>query len=221
MSIYYALISRESTVLVDYTEHSGNFQQITMAILQNIDTKKDTMCSYSSGEFIFHVVVSSGLVYLCMADESMGKSLPYAYLHKIKTQFESSTLFERAMHCNAYELKRDFTPVLGQHLRKFNKGDVDDASTSKIRNLQRDVDEVKTVMTQNIGKILDRGDKLDILVDKTEDLSKSSESFAKSSRRLKNKAWWENKKLCVITVAVILAIIGIITIIILVEENVI
>jgi vesicle-associated membrane protein 7 len=39
--------------------------------------------------------------------------------------------------------------------------------------LQSHVDEVKGVMTQNIDKILQRGDKLDDLVDKTADLENS------------------------------------------------
>ena len=36
--------------------------------------------------------------------------------------------------------------------------------------LRSQVDEVKDVMTQNIERVLDRGERLDELVDKTEDL---------------------------------------------------
>ena len=39
--------------------------------------------------------------------------------------------------------------------------------------LQSQVDEVKGVMTQNIEKVLERGDRLDDLMDKTEELEAS------------------------------------------------
>lgn len=49
MSIIYSLIARGTTVLVDYTESSGNFQQITGSILQKIPLHDDTKCTYVSG----------------------------------------------------------------------------------------------------------------------------------------------------------------------------
>ena len=47
MSIYYALIARGTIVLVDYTEASGNFEQITASILPKIPNE-DTKCTYVS-----------------------------------------------------------------------------------------------------------------------------------------------------------------------------
>lgn len=48
MSIYYALVARGPIILVDFTEHNGNFEQITTKILQSIDTNTDSRCSYTS-----------------------------------------------------------------------------------------------------------------------------------------------------------------------------
>ena len=49
MSIIYSLIARGTTVLVDYTESTGNFHQITGSILQKIPLDDDTKCTYVSG----------------------------------------------------------------------------------------------------------------------------------------------------------------------------
>ncbi|XP_066919357.1 uncharacterized protein [Clytia hemisphaerica] len=218
MSIYYALVARGPIILVDFTEHHGNFEQITTKILQSIDTSQDSKCSYTSESYVFHVMISQGLVFLCMADESMGKTMPYGYLAEIKNKFMGGTLRERAFHCNAYELKHDFSPVLMQQMRRFNRGDVE--ANSKVKNLQKDVDTVKSVMTENIGKLLERGEKLDVLVDKTEDLSKSSESFARSAKKVRRKMWWQNKKMCLILSCVLFVILSIITLVILYEVGV-
>ena len=50
MSICYSLISRGATVLVDYAECSGNFREISMAILHKVEVDKNSMCSFSSDE---------------------------------------------------------------------------------------------------------------------------------------------------------------------------
>ena len=52
MSIIYSLIARGTTVLVDYTENTGNFQQITSTILQRIPCHDDTKCTYVSGRYV-------------------------------------------------------------------------------------------------------------------------------------------------------------------------
>lgn len=52
MSIIYSLVSRGTTVLVDYTETTGNFQQITGSILQKIPLHNDTKCTYVSGRLV-------------------------------------------------------------------------------------------------------------------------------------------------------------------------
>lgn len=223
MPIYYALISFGPTVVVEFTEHSGNFQQITMSILQELDTSRDTMTSYSSSDMFFHVIVSNGFVFLCLADNSFGKHVPYAYLKEVRTRFFSSkTLSERAKNCNAYELNRDFAPVLAQQMKRYNSGEaVAEDPNSQVKTLQRDVEGVRDIVTENIGKILERGEKLEILLNKTDDLNNKSETFVRSTRSLRRKMWWQNKKMCVILTIVLLLITGAVTVGILFGLNVI
>ena len=81
--------------------------------------------------------------------------------------------------------------------------------------LHPQVDEVKDIMTQNIDKVLERGEKIEILVDKTEELSSTADSFQKSSKKLKTQMWWRDKKWTIVIVLVILVVIGIIVLAIL------
>ncbi|GCC42681.1 hypothetical protein chiPu_0026478, partial [Chiloscyllium punctatum] len=46
-------------------------------------------------------------------------------------------------------------------------------SQDRVRTLQSDVEGVKTIMSENVDRILARGEKLDDLMDKTEDLQAS------------------------------------------------
>lgn len=217
MSIIYSLIARGTTVLVDYTESSGNFQQITGSILQKIPLHDDTKCTYVSGSYHFHVIVDDGLVYLCMADEDFGKRQPYAFLEEIKRRFVNSSLKQRAISAHAYEFRRDFGQVLASQMSLYSDPGFDESD--QIAKVRKEVNEVKDVMTQNIEKVLERGEKIDVLVGKTEELDHSSQVFHRQAKRLRREMWWKNKKICLILVFVVAIIIAVIVLAILGVEG--
>jgi vesicle-associated membrane protein 7 len=72
---------------------------------------------------------------------------------------------------------------------------------------------VRGVMMENIDQLLDRGEKINILVEETQGLNDASTNFFESSRTLKNKMWWKNVKLMLLIALVILIVIFIIVII--------
>jgi len=43
--------------------------------------------------------------------------------------------------------------------------------------------------------VLEREERIDLLVDKTHSLAESSYSFRKGAQQLKNKMWWQNTRL--------------------------
>jgi vesicle-associated membrane protein 7 len=51
------------------------------------------------------------------------------------------------------------------------------------------------VMIDNIEKVLDRGDRLALLVEKTTTLQGGAVRFKRHSHRFKNTLWWRNVKL--------------------------
>lgn len=55
--------------------------------------------------------------------------------------------------------------------------------------------QVRNVMIQNIDKVLERGDRLESLVDKTTNMQSNTFRFKKQSRRFRNTMWWQNVKL--------------------------
>ncbi|XP_043358981.1 LOW QUALITY PROTEIN: vesicle-associated membrane protein 8 [Dermochelys coriacea] len=92
-------------------------------------------------------------------------------------------------------------------------------ATDRVKNLQSEVEGVKNIMSQNVERILARGENLDHLRNKTEDLEATSEHFKTTSQKVARKYWWKNIKMIAI-ICVIVAII-IILLIILFATNVI
>jgi hypothetical protein len=72
------------------------------------------------------------------------------------------------------------------------------------------VTEVKEIMMQNIEKVLDRGEKLELLVDKTENLRYQADQFQKGGKALRNKMWWQNIKMKLLVALIVCIVIVII-----------
>uniref|UniRef100_A0A803T253 V-SNARE coiled-coil homology domain-containing protein n=1 Tax=Anolis carolinensis TaxID=28377 RepID=A0A803T253_ANOCA len=81
----------------------------------------------------------------------------------------------------------------------------------RVKNLQSEVEGVKNIMTQNVERMLARGENLDHLRNKTEDLEATSEHFKTTSQKVARKYWWKNAKMiaiiCVIVAIIIILII--------------
>ncbi|XP_053196044.1 vesicle-associated membrane protein 8 isoform X2 [Scomber japonicus] len=80
-------------------------------------------------------------------------------------------------------------------------------SGSKLDQVQGQVNEVKVILKDNINKVLERGDRLDDLIGKTDDLQASADSFQKTSTRVARKYWWKNVKLMIIIGVIVVIII--------------
>ncbi|XP_038175120.1 vesicle-associated membrane protein 8 [Arvicola amphibius] len=81
------------------------------------------------------------------------------------------------------------------------------AGNDLVKNLRSEVEGVKNIMTQNVERILARGENLDHLRNKTEDLEATSEHFKTTSQKVARKFWWKNVKMIVIICVIVLVII--------------
>ncbi|XP_031641780.1 vesicle-associated membrane protein 4-like isoform X2 [Oncorhynchus kisutch] len=68
------------------------------------------------------------------------------------------------------------------------------AGSDKIRQVQSQVDEVIDVMQENISKVIDRGERLEDLQDKSESLSDNASAFSTRAKQLHRRMWWRDMK---------------------------
>jgi len=73
-----------------------------------------------------------------------------------------------------------------------------------ISKAQKEIDDVRAIMTENIDRVLERGERIDLLVDKTDRLGGSARDFRVRSRGLRRRMWWKNVKLMVLLIVVII-----------------
>ncbi|KAI9106006.1 synaptobrevin [Phlyctochytrium arcticum] len=82
--------------------------------------------------------------------------------------------------------------------------------TNKTAQVQSQVDDVVGIMQDNINKAMQRGEHLDSLQTKTDDLQNSSLQFKRGANRVRKQMWWKDMKMKLILAAIVVAIIIII-----------
>lgn len=208
MSIIYALVARgHEHVLAEYTSSGlrGNFSTVTRVLLKKIDTTKDGKLSYLYDKYVFHYMVSDELTYLCMTETEFQRSVAFQFLTDIKKRFKAS-YGDRGKTALAFAFNADFERVLQAQMDHYNNQKGDD----KVSQINAQISEVKNVMIENIDKVLERGEKIELLVDKSDMLDQHAFKFKKHARDLKRAMWWKNAKLWLILIVVLTLIIYVI-----------
>ena len=84
------------------------------------------------------------------------------------------------------------------------------APKSNTKQLQSEVNEVVGIMQDNIHKVMERGEQLDQLQTKTDDLQQSSMQFRRGANRVRRQMWWRDMKVKLLiggTIVIIIIII--------------
>jgi hypothetical protein len=80
----------------------------------------------------------------------------------------------------------------------------------KITDLKKNLNEVTQIMINNVDNILERGEKLDSLVEKSDNLTKEAKTFRDNSKSLRSKFCIKNLKFSLIIVAIVIVLVLII-----------
>lgn len=66
---------------------------------------------------------------------------------------------------------------------------------SRTQALQAQIDDTVDVMRENINKVSQRGERLDALQDKTDNLAVSAQGFRRGANRVRKQMWWKDVKM--------------------------
>ena len=74
-------------------------------------------------------------------------------------------------------------------------GTTEGGKRDAISNTKAEIENVRGIMNENIERVLERGERIDLLVDKTDRLGAGAHDFRVRSRGLRRRMWWKNVKL--------------------------
>lgn len=210
-------IAHNSTILSECTTSaSSQTSSLASLILPKITHDAPQKLTYTHGNHHIHYISESpsehddasagGLTFLVIAESALGRRVPFGYLFEIRKRFfaqfpAATTDFADMPNYGAGSFNADLKNLMVDY--GTTSGGRDDA----ISNAQREIDDVRGIMTRNIEGLLERGERIDLLVDKTDRLGGSAREFRVRSRGLKREMWWKNVKLMALLVLVLVLII--------------
>lgn len=72
----------------------------------------------------------------------------------------------------------------------------------ELTRAQNELNQVKDIMVQNVEQILSRGERIELLVDKTDAMAGQATAFRRGARTVRREMWWKNKKILALCVLV-------------------
>ncbi|PPR89507.1 hypothetical protein GOBAR_AA31168 [Gossypium barbadense] len=170
MAILYALVARGSVVLAEFTAASTSASAIARQILEK-----------TSGDNDINVSVPLKVQCAISVQEWGNERIPFAFLEDMHQRFVR-TYGGAVLSALPYGMNDEFSRVLSQQVEYYSN----DPNADRINRLKGEMSQVRNVMIENIDKVLERGDRLELLVDKTANMQGNTFRFRKQARRFKN-----------------------------------
>lgn len=159
-----------------------HYKDICKNIIKNINQHSPSRCSIDTrNSYYFHYIIdNNNIIYITLTDKSYPKKLAFQYLYDIEQSFNKQytiddiNRFSRPYACIQYE----------STLMKLRRQYIDPNTSTNVNKLNNELHEIHNIMSQNINNILQRGEKLDSLNDRSNVLLNESKKFKKLSRNV-------------------------------------
>ncbi|GAX74087.1 hypothetical protein CEUSTIGMA_g1537.t1 [Chlamydomonas eustigma] len=201
MPLIYSSVSKGTTTVAEYAAFSGNFSSVAKEFLEKAG-KNEGKFTYAVDGHTFNFLAKGGFTFLTVADENYGRAIPSEFLNRMQHEFS-------AKYADKGNIAKEggLNSTFGKDLKKMMEHATQfPAEYSKVVNVTKKVEEVKGVMTDNIDKMLQRGEKLELLTDKTENLMSEADRFQRTAKTIKRMFWWQNCKVKLIVAGAVLLV---------------
>jgi hypothetical protein len=213
MPLHTGIVATGGVILAQDKPLSPGTKQTLTKLIENLP-KHDSKVSYQIGTDTYHCLVENTILYVCVSDPETAARTAYGMLAETKESFKEQFGGGGAGKAAGYPKPGDLSPArcnkfgstIAAKLRYFN----DNPQGDKIGKLKSQIEDVKQVMLNNIDEIMERGAKIDSLVDKSEDLVNQADQFEDNSRTLKNTMICRHIKIVGLAIFILLIIILII-----------
>ncbi|KAH6856648.1 synaptobrevin-domain-containing protein [Chaetomium sp. MPI-CAGE-AT-0009] len=218
--LLYACVAYNTTILAECTTSSSQTSSLAALILPKIDHSSPQKLTYTHGTHHIHYIAASpseypatqstagGLTYLVISDSAaVNRRISFGFLVELRRRFldaysPETTDFADLPHYGCASFNGDTRALMVEY------GTTAAGRDDALGHVRREMDDVRGVMTRNIEGLLERGERIDLLVDKTDRLGQGASEFRVRSRGIKRRMWWKNVKLMALLAFVVVLILA-------------
>ena len=203
--IIYSLVAKGVKPLAGYSNYTGTFDQACINYLKQIGPISNGVAKLDDYLIIF--INENNITYLLMTDNSFPKETGLACLQSIQKEFEATYQgrdFDGEMN---FGLNDEFREKLKMKFDYFNKNQ--DVKSESAAILREKLVQFHSSVVEASGLLEERGEKIKVLDEKADSLSRDSSTFYNQSKRVKRAEMMRKIKLyaaiaCVLIVILLL-----------------
>ena len=177
--IIYALVATGIKPLSAYSNFTGTFDQACINYLKNIGP--DTSAAVKlDNDYIIYYINESNITYLIMTDSIYPKEAALGCLESIKKEFQSMYQNRNFDSEENFGLNDEFKVKLRMKFDYFNANT--DVSNEALGQLKDEMCKMKDEVLNASGLLNKRGEQLQVLDEKADALSSSSNNYYKNAK---------------------------------------
>ena len=171
------------------------FQKVVKSPTKKLDERNKIV---SKGEIFYFILTQTNLIFLVLVEEKYPERLVFQMIENIK---------EENIPLMVNDETKELNPQGRQAIKQLVEKYQDQNNFNKIAEIQKDVDEIKVQMKENIKKQVDSMEDVNKLEEKSANLKMQTADYANNANTLKKVTWWQNCKLTIILAVIIIAIV--------------
>lgn len=179
MTILCALITRGTHVLAEYDQSDApdDLCELGREAIPSI-TKSTNNRQYVMRGYAFNHVIHDDMTFISITDKDLkdGNQIAFNFLRSLKVRINR----------NSDKTSTGLTEILRLELASYPKG-----TATKIGKVEQELHDVANLMKENIEQVMERGEAIEGLMDKTTLLKNEAKGFRSAATRHANAQYWQ------------------------------
>ena len=193
--ISYTIAARGTIIIADYSPDGTKLEREMQKLLEQPFVRGEQR---RMNRYIYTFYKGSSINFVCATSQEVDKSLPLKYLENLANRWNTS-VGEKALNAGPHSLTKQCKSIF-----EYAMNESQISTTDLIR---QDLDQTQRLMTETVHHALLRGDQLETLSLKSEDLVSTSDQFRQQSTKLRQKMYCASLKSKILTVLLIIFVI--------------
>jgi len=148
-------------------------------LFKTLNNKSQDRMSIETGPYYFAYLIQHEVCYLTLCEHSHPKKLVFKFLEELQKEFDIQYGAE------VQGAKRPYAFIkFDTFIQRTKKVYADSKTQKNLSKVTEDLTDVHKIMSKNITEILGRGEKLNSVVQKSDELRQYSESYEKNAKAI-------------------------------------
>ncbi|OHT00496.1 Synaptobrevin family protein [Tritrichomonas foetus] len=208
MSFHYALVARGTTPLAEYSLISGNYRSIALKMLESIDPKTPVAIVEQGKSVFYSLTDSDRITFLCLCDSTVVATLRSSFVEELQRKWRQKYGNSAAGFAPNSKNQEFGQTEIATLLRSFNS-----ERNAKLAQAKQNLQETQDKMTQNLTMAFARGEQLNIMEQKAENIKDSAQTFHREATNVRRKMCLQKWRWYFLGAGIVLVVIFIIVVI--------